>query len=213
MRLGREELAVDRWSRIAPCFLALWPGLPKLWWFGSLMGLAQALGFALLLQLTVFTTFIWPETIGSLSRAVVWFCVLGFWLLFAAPVFGRATAVLSGGFAVGDREHLFRDAQREYLKGNWLQAERVLRRLLELDAGDVDSRLLLATLYRRVGRLAAAGEEMGRLAESHGSSKWRFEILQEGMNLARLRREAAENNRQTSAGGSHDPQELATEAA
>jgi len=197
---------MDRWGRLKPCVMAIWPGLPRLWREGSVLGLIQALGFALLLQLAVFTTLIWSETIRPVSRGVVCFCVLGFWLLFALPAVSRALAVFGGGFAVHDREHLFQVAQREYLRGNWLQAERSLRQLLESDAGDVDARLMLSTLYRHVGRLSAASEQLGVLAESHGSDKWKFEMFTERLSLARLHR----SSRDTSDG---DSDKLATEAA
>ena len=160
---------MERWGRIAPGISSLWPGLPQLWRFGSIWGLIQALGFAMLLQLTVFTTLIWPETISPVSRGVVWFCVLGFWLLFAAPGFGHALAVLWGQAASVDREHLFRSGQREYLRGNWLSAERLLRQSLDMDAGDVEARLTLTSLYRRIGRVGEARQQLDRLIESYGS--------------------------------------------
>jgi hypothetical protein len=157
--------------------------------------------------MSVFTTLIWPESVGPLSRAVVWFCVLGFWLLFAAPEFGRAASVFAGGFSTADREHLFIGAQREYLRGNWFQSERMLQQLLELDAGDVDARFLMASLNRHTGRLTAAAEQLSRLIESPGSDKWKFEILQERLILARLNK-ANQNKPQ-----SDDLEEMASDAA
>ncbi len=181
---------MERWGRIVPCMLSLWPGLPQLWRFGSISGLIQALSFAFLLQLTVFTTLIWPETIGPLSRGVVWFCVFGFWLLFAAPGCGHAMAVCWGQSTSVDHEHLFRTAQREYLRGSWPAAERSLRQLLGLDAGDVEARLMLTSLYRRIGRVAEARQELDRLVETYGSEKWSFEIRQERLLIRQSIREA-----------------------
>lgn len=178
----------DRAGRAVPCLLSLWPGLPQLWRQGSWLGLAQSLAFAFLLQLTVLTSLLWPESVSWVSRAVVWFCVIGFWLLFAAPGFGRALAAWRGGFSSVDSEHLFVAAQREYLRGNWHQAEQLLAELLGKDSGDVDARFLLASLYRHAGRQVAAKENLDRLVESHGSEKWSFEVFHERLQLARAKR-------------------------
>jgi len=183
---------MDRWGRITTCITSLWPGLPRLWLHGSLFGLFEALTFAMLLQIAVVTTVIWPESIGLTSRTVVWFCVLGFWLIFAAPSFWHAVTVLAGSWSgepVDHREDLFRRAQREYLCGEWFQAERLLNELLGIDAGDSETRLLLATLHRHVGRWQAAKEELDRLDATAGGERWRFEILQERLALVRWKRQ------------------------
>lgn len=174
-----------RKGRALPCFMSLWPGLPGLWRHGSWIGLLQALAFAFLLQVTVFTSLIWPESLGMAANAVVWFCVLGFWVLFAAPVFMRALAAWRGGFSTANFEHLFIAAQREYLRGNWHQAERNLTRLLSHDSGDVDARLMLASLFRHAGRPVAAKEQLDLLVESPDSSRWNFEVLHERSMLSR----------------------------
>lgn len=182
---------MDRWGRVASCLGSLWPGLPRLWRHGSLVGLFEALTFAMLLQVAIVTTVIWPETIGLTPRVVVWFCVVGFWLIFAARAFSHSLVILSGGFAAdttAEREDLFRQAQREYLRGEWFQSERLLNELLGLDAGDSDARLLLATLHRHVGRWDAAKEELDRLDLTPNGDKWRFEILQERLSLVRWKR-------------------------
>ena len=187
-----------RRGRLLPCFVSLWPGLPRLWRHGSWIGLAQALAFAFLLQVTVFTSLIWPESLGMAAMAVVWFCVLGFWALFAAPVFMRALAAWRGGFSTVDFEHLFIAAQGEYLRGNWHQAERNLTRLLSLDSGDVDARLMLASLFRHAGRPVAAKEQLDRLVESPDSAKWDFEVLHERSMLSRA---ISSSNREDESGG------------
>ncbi len=182
---------MDRWRRIIACVGSLWPGLPRLWRRGSLSGLMESLIFGMLLQVAVVSTVIWPESIGPVSRVVVWFGVLGFWLVFAAPMFWHAVTVLGNGLSVdttSQREDLLRQAQRKYLQGMWRESERLLERLLGLDGADTDARLLLASLYRHMGRWDAAKAELDRVEVSPGGEKWRFEVLRERLSLVRWKR-------------------------
>ena len=84
------------------------------------------------------------------------------------------------------------------------QAEVTLRRLLRADSQDVDSRLMLATLLRRTGRLDEARRELARLEQLEGSEKWQLEIEQEHKRIERLLAEG-------SAGTSPDDGEEATD--
>ena len=187
-RVGQTD-RTDHIGRALPCLMSVWPGLPQLWQSGKWTGMVKALAFAFLLQVTVVTTLIWPESIGWGARAVVWFCVIGFWLLFAAPRFAQAWSDWRGGYSLANFEHLFIAAQREYLKGNWHKAERKLAKLLELDSGDVDARLMLASLFRHAGRREAAKQHLDRLVQSPNSAKWNFEVFQERLLLARAARQ------------------------
>jgi hypothetical protein len=65
------------------------------------------------------------------------------------------------------------------LQGNWFQAERVLSARLRKDAGDLDARLLLATLLRRTGPLEEAQREVDLLERCEGAWKWGPEIHRE----------------------------------
>lgn len=182
---------MDRWGRVSSCAASVWPGLPRLWRHGSMLGLLEALTFAILIQVAIITTVIWPETISPASRTVVWLGVACFWLVFAAPTLWHAARVLSGNVSADSavrREDLFHQSQREYLRGEWTLAEQSLLRLLGLDAGDCEARLLLATLHRHTGRWDSARNELDRLEETAGGEKWRFEILQERLALVRWKR-------------------------
>ena len=55
---------------------------------------------------------------------------------------------------------LFNQAQREYLGGHWKEAEMLLERRIANAPRDMESRLLLATLFRHSRRLEQAGEEL-----------------------------------------------------
>lgn len=180
---------MDRRGRATSCLMALWPGLPPLWVRGCWRGMCQAVGFSILLQLTILTTVIWPESLTLVSRVVVWFCAVGFWSVFAAPEFGQAMAGWSRGFrAAAAQEPLFHEAQREYLRGNWHRAEKLVRRLLDSDRADLEARLLLATLYRRVGRLEAAGQELDRVTGLPGARRWAWELSGERRRLHEAKR-------------------------
>ena len=53
----------------------------------------------------------------------------------------------------------------EYLRGNWLEAESLLQRLIRESARDFDVHLLLATLYRRTRRYDEASSRPQGLGE------------------------------------------------
>jgi thioredoxin-like negative regulator of GroEL len=74
---------------------------------------------------------------------------------------------------------LFRQAQVEYLSGNWFDAERLLTQLLGADESDADVRLMLATLYRRVRRWDAARSELALVATYDQLGKWQLEVSRE----------------------------------
>lgn len=165
--------------------LHCWPGLAELWTGGSLRGLTIAVVFGILLQLAVATSLLWPGWLSPLSRTVVWFCVVGFWLLLAADGLVRACGI---GTARGndiDLEHLFQTAQREYLRGEWQEAERLLIQILAAETSDVDARLLLAMVYRHIDKLGPARRQLRQLAAMEGAVKWQFEVLGERQLLKR----------------------------
>jgi len=88
-------------------------------------------------------------------------------------------------------EDLFIQAQTEYLKGHWCEAESLLRKLVN-EAQDVDAHLSLAALYRQTNRCDEARSVLRMLERFDGAEKWRFEIERERLLLerSRLSREA-----------------------
>lgn len=158
----------------------LWPGLPAAWFRGSLTGLLIALGFALVLEIAVLSTAVWPLWLRPSTVAVVWFCVVLYWLIAALPSLLQGTLgnrdVLAGS---QQRLDLFRKAQAEYLTGNWIEAERQLLSLLDADDSDAEVQLMLATLYRRLNRRHDAGRHLELAMEYDVRSKWNWEISQE----------------------------------
>jgi hypothetical protein len=163
--------------------LCLWPGLPQLWRRGAWSGLGLACGFAALLNLLLLSTLVWTELAGPAALRLAWLGLglswggISLWSLWHGPPEPQA--------AVPPVERdLFPRALNEYLRGNWFEAEVCLSRLLEAEPGDVDSRLLLASLLRRSGRRDAARGELERLERFELAVKWRLEIERERRLLA-----------------------------
>ncbi|NOY40612.1 MAG: hypothetical protein GXP26_02075 [Planctomycetes bacterium] len=87
------------------------------------------------------------------------------------------------------RDEWFREAQQCYLRGDWVAAEQKLLALLKQDTRDVESRLMLATLWRHQGRGEEALRQLDRLERLEAASEWQYEISAE--------REALTNQKQT----------------
>jgi len=78
-----------------------------------------------------------------------------------------------------ERDLLFREAQSHYLANDWVATEQALLKLLKHDARDVESRLMLATLWRHQGRGAEALRQLDRLERLEAASEWQHEIAAE----------------------------------
>lgn len=182
--------------------LCLWPGLARLWLRGEWASLLLATGFSLLLNAAILTTFVWPEWLGPGFVSSIW-PVLG--LVWGVSLWGswRQRAELFGGSPVATDEsaakdpaaydRLFIEAQGEYLKGDWERARTLLERQLERFPRDAASRLLLATLLRRAGRLDEAEEQLIVLGKLDHAAPWLQEIGAEQRLIERDRRSAEAN--------------------
>jgi cytochrome c-type biogenesis protein CcmH/NrfG len=78
-----------------------------------------------------------------------------------------------------NQQDLFIRAQAEYLKGHWVEAQSLLEQLLRDDPEDVESHLLLASVFRRSRRIELARKQLHRLGGFPGRAKWQFEIQRE----------------------------------
>lgn len=81
----------------------------------------------------------------------------------------------------------FPQALRFYLRGERSQAELVLRQLLHEDPCDIEAALLLASVWRRQGRLEAAHTLLCNLGKLDAAWPWAFEIRREVEILMRER--------------------------
>lgn len=196
----------------------LWPGLPQLWMRGSWVGLLVAVGFTALANVLLLATFVFYEWLpqqtrltGYVALAVVW--LLARWQSRAErQAIGLAKAEAIRGDEtdeaedeqVTQRDLLFREAQGHYLRSDWVVTEQVLLKLLKQDARDVESRLMLATLWRHQGRSAEAGRQLDRLERLDAASRWQHEIAAERSAIAEAENGEVENNSKPS----EAPQEL-----
>jgi tetratricopeptide (TPR) repeat protein len=156
----------------------IWPGLPWLWLRGSLGGLILAVGFAVVLDVAILTTWIWSELVDRQVSVGIWSAAGAVWLV--ATVSALASfppAIPKPRDAAADA--LFRAARDAYLAKDWLAAETKLRALLVLAPTDGEAQLLLATLLRRVGRRAEARTALEKLSRSDSGIPWQSPISRE----------------------------------
>lgn len=166
----------------------LWPGLAPLWWRGSWQGLVEATVFAAGLNLLLTATFVWPQWVEAPWPMVGWVALSGYWLV-ATWRSCQALPRLIDGKPDGISEGLFRQAQAEYLKGNWYDAEKLIGQLLQRRPRDVEGLLLLATLYRHTGRPTEGLATLDRLERLDGAGRWILEITTERRRLMQLAEE------------------------
>ncbi len=167
-----------------PVAVCLWPGLARLWYCGQWSALLAAVGFAAALNLLLLASFVWPELLSAPLVACGWLLLSVVWLAAGVAAY-RGLPRLCDPTLVGD-EGLFIRARDEYLQGHWQEAESLLKQLLRHCRHDAEALLLLATLYRRTGRPAAARQRLRKLARLAGGRVWQQEIEQERRQLVRL---------------------------
>ena len=159
------------------CF---WPGLAQAWRLGSVRGLGLAIAFAAGLNLALVCSLVWPRwPVASLpagsTAAIVWVWVLGLWIV-GIRWTARSWRELCPPRASADPQidDWFREAQHEYLKGHWIEAESLLTRLLARQPADVEARLLLASVQRRRSNRDQAKRTLTELQAA--APQWQLEI-------------------------------------
>ncbi len=156
------------------CF---WPGLPAAWFLGSASGLAVALVFAWLVSLLVVATFVWPDWISLGMLRLGWCLALGVWLVSAVRNVWRLPAMLQT--TSSESLKAFTNAQAEYLRGNWFEAEAILLQVLHGHPRDAEAMLLLVGVLRHTQRWQPALRRIAQLELIESSAPWRYEILRE----------------------------------
>jgi hypothetical protein len=173
----------------------LWPGLAALWLRGRWGGLVTAIAFGLLLNFALLTTFAPREMpvvpTGTATPAAAWVVVLGFWIV--GLWLGRRELTPAKVSIDPQIDAWFREAQTEYLKGHWIEAETLLAKLLAKQPEDVEGQLLLATVQRRTGRLAAAHSTLSQLSQVESAARWALEIHTEQRRIAATKDVPAES--------------------
>jgi len=164
----------------------LWPGLTGLWLRGRWSGLAVAIAFGALLQVALLKTFAPSEMPSFLATAtsspLTWFCVVGFWIVGAW--LGWRGLMPAKEAADPHLDAWLCDAQTEYLKGHWIEAETLLAHLLAKRPDDAEGLLLLASIQRRTRRLAEAKRTLVQLTQIASAVRWALEIHTERSRLA-----------------------------
>jgi hypothetical protein len=198
----KPEMLPMKWGQVLLCG---WPGLAHLWLRGSFLALGGAIAFSVSLNLAVIATFVWPAIFGAAFPAIVWPILLLLWLVsgwislrsverlamaprmasdrdretVGSPIRGHADNEKQSETDDVTPDTLFNRAQLEYLRGNWIEAEDLLNRQLRGSERDIESRLLLATLFRRSGQTEKAREQLMDLQKFDESIHWKYEIRRE----------------------------------
>jgi len=157
----------------------LWPGLAALWLRGRWSGLVTAALFSVVLNFALIATF--ADSTSPLppvaTPVTAWVLVLGFWVtgvwLGRREFSGRLPERAAADPQLDD---WFREAQTQYLKGHWIEAETLLGRLLSQQPEDIEAGLLMAAVQRRTRRLAEARTTLTHLARHDGAARWTWEI-------------------------------------
>ena len=170
------------WGSMALC---CWPGLSGLWYRGRWSSLMVAIGFSIVLNLAIISSFIWTEVFFDQAfPAVAWPLILLFWAVTAWIAFQNLPDVMAvkskaDQTVFESSDTLFIDARSEYLKGHWQQAESLLLKSLLQTPRDIESRLMLATLYRHTRQFDSAWQQLETLDDFDESATWQSEILRE----------------------------------
>ena len=170
------------WGSMALC---CWPGLSGLWYRGRWSSLMVAIGFSIVLNLAIISSFIWTEVFFDQSfPAIAWPLILLFWAVTAWVAFQNLPDVMAvkskaDQTVFESSDTLFIDARSEYLKGHWQQAEALLLKSLLQTPRDIESRLMLATLYRHTRQFDNAWQQLESLDDFDESATWQSEILRE----------------------------------
>jgi hypothetical protein len=160
--------------------------------------LLVAIGFSILLNLALVSSFLWPWSLGETFPAVAWPMIFLVWATSAWIAYHRLTDVMSvpSSEKVADPQRpdtLFIQAQREYLGGHWEEAESLLRMRIEKAPRDVEARLLLVTLLRHTRRLDQARLQLSDMTRYDEALEWEFEVDRERQLIELIERhEAAE---------------------
>lgn len=171
-------------------YLWLIPGLPaavvRPTWHLWLLSLALSAVFHLALAATI----LWPELLSPQERFAVWGLFVAGWL---------AAALLSWSALRKEERRRERRLQADpfplalhaYLRGDRARSEMLLRNHLRQEPQDIESALLLASVWRRQGRHQAARKLLTHLQKLEASWPWAFEIQRELEILDRNLSEAA----------------------
>src|SRR5262249_7386743 len=176
---GKEARAAL--MRFSLSIMSLWPGFFRAWVLARWEGLVLAVALAAEMNSALVATLAWDSNTNSRLPAVAttaWVLVLGLWTLGIAWLRRDWSQLRTRTNGAEDHEHeeLFREALRLYLKGHWLEAEAIAKRLIARQPLDVESRLLLSSVLRRTRKWREARKTLIDLREDAAAGRWLLEI-------------------------------------
>lgn len=166
----------------------LWPGLPHLWLRGSLAGLTLALAFSVLLNILVLATWVWPAWLESRLKFACALIAGGLWIAALWETRGELRRMAAEREAADETEpnpkespgdERLRAAQHAYLRGEWRDAERLVRSAIRADRDDFAARFWLVPVLRRSGKPVQALRWLERVERRDAADGWRTEIADE----------------------------------
>lgn len=178
--------------RASPSWLCCWPGLPQLWLRGDWSAVVIAVAFGGALNLLLVSSVVRPEWLPSSARTLLGISFGVAWSVAAIRGYRLLPELLKPAASV---EHLglFQQAQGEYLRGHWFEAEALLSKLLRFSQRDVDARLMLVSLYRHTRRFEEAASQLRELQQLEGADKWYWEMASERKLLAQAQQDSAQS--------------------
>lgn len=165
-------------------WLCLIPGLAPAWLVGQPLGLIELLAFTLILNSLFIATWVWPQWGPAWLVWSGWLCCAVFWVVSAIHAQWRLPKWLGTTPKVPLRD-FFVEAQREYLKGNWFDAEALLTKRLTECPDDIEAALLLAGVFRRTNRWNQCSTCLMQIRLRESAALWLLEIEREQQLLQR----------------------------
>jgi tetratricopeptide (TPR) repeat protein len=161
-----------------------WPGFINLWTRGELYSLFVALLFAAILNIALLATLVWQEWLAVWTIRSLWvgLVIAASWSFVSSFIFARSFGAVQSN---QEANQLLAIAQKDYLRGNYLEAEATLHRVLGPGNEDIEAALLLTAVLRRTGRPRQALECLQRLERFDTASVWNIEIQNERRKCSR----------------------------
>lgn len=122
-------------------------------------------------------TFVWPNWLADSALWFLWFSAISVWAFEVIRSSLRVGSLMQ--VTTAESSKAFTTAQREYLRGNWFDAEALLLEIVHQQPRDAEAALLLVGVLRHTRRWQPALRRLNQLELLDTALPWRFEIDQE----------------------------------
>lgn len=133
--------------------------------------------FSWALCLLLLATFVWTDWLAGWFVFAMWGCLFAFWVTAVVRTQLKMVELLED-FDESATD-LFANAQVDYLRGNWFDAEATLLSIVQKKPSDVAANLLLVGVLRRTQRWQAAKKKLEQVSLYDSAAGWFFEIQRE----------------------------------